>query len=148
MLLLKHGSEELVMDIIESHRKIQMKQLEFIEKYLDLFKELYKFEIALNGQISQTDLLLNEILNRIDDFDDEIILEEKNFLYERVLIKRYAQNILSNNTVFQNIFKSKSFDEMDERTSLFLERNKRILEDGKNIDKIIAFMDGTENESE
>ena len=148
MLLLKHGLEELVMDIIESHRKIQMKQLEFIEKYLDLFNELYKFEIALNGQISQTDLLLNEILNRIDDFDDEIILEEKNFLYERVLIKRYAQNILSNNTVFQNIFKSKSFDEMDERTSLFLERNKRILEDGKNIDKIIAFMDGTENESE
>lgn len=136
------------MDIIESHRKIQMKQLEFIEKYLDLFKELCKFEIALNGQISQTDLLLNEILNRIDDFDDEIILEEKNFLYERVLIKRYAQLILSNNTVFQNIFKSKSFDEMDERTSLFLERNKRILEDGKNIDKIIAFMDGTENESE
>lgn len=136
------------MEIISMHRQIQIKQLEFVEKYLDFVKEWYKFEIALNGQISQTDLLLNEILNRIDDFDDEVILEEKNFLYERVLIKRYAQNILSNNTVFQNIFKSKSFDEMDERTSLFLERNKRILEDGKNIDKIIAFMDGTENESE
>ena len=125
-----------------------MRQLEFLEKYLDLFKEIQSLEIKLNGQISQTDLLLNEILSRIDDFDEEIILEEKNFLYERVLLKKYAQNVLSSNEMFRNIFKSKNIEDIEKRANMFLGKNKKLLEDAKCIVKIIAYIDGAENESE
>ena len=78
----------------------------------------------------------------IDNLDmDQIIQEEQN-LYKKILIKRYAQNILSSNHMFRNIFKSKNLDELDERTNLFLEKNKKLLETGKHIGEIFTHMDG------
>ena len=136
------------MEIISMHHKLQIKQIEFVERYLDFVKEWYKFEIALNGQISQADLLMNEILDHIDNLDmDQIIQEEQN-LYKKILIKRYAQNTLSSNHMFKNIFKSKNLDELDERTSLFLEKNKKLLETGKCIGEMFTHMDGAGNEPE
>ena len=93
------------MDITGMHHQLQIKQIEFVEKYLDFVKEWYKFEIALNGQISQADLLMNEILDHIDNLDMDKIIQEEQNLYKKILIKRYAQNILSNNHMFKNIFK-------------------------------------------
>lgn len=130
------------MDITGMHHQLQIKQIEFVEKYLDFVKEWYKFEIALNGQISQADLLMNEILDHIDNLDMDKIIQEEQNLYKKILIKRYAQNILSNNHMFKNIFKSKNLDELDERTNLFLEKNKKLLETGKHIGEMFTHMDG------
>lgn len=133
------------MEIINLHREFQVKQLDFVGRYLDFYKEMQNLEIKLNGQISQTDLLLNKILEQAVNLENESILEEANNLYERVLLKKYARNVLSNNTAFQNIFKSKNIDEIEKRTNIFLEKNKQLLEESKNIEMIINQINGDEN---
>ena len=116
------------MELFKFRNEIQRKQIEIIEQYLNYIRYLKDYEIRLNGQISNADLLLNDILKRTHDLDDESIVEEQRYVYERILLKRYAQETLSNNVSFNNIFRAKDIEEVEKRITIFLNKNSQLSE--------------------
>ena len=116
------------MEIFKLYRKIQKMQIELIEQYLEYVKSISVYEMRLGGQISNTDLLLNDVLKRVIDLNDEEIEEEQQHVYERILLKRYSQKSLEVNTLFNNIFKSKKFVDVEKSINVFLAHNRELAE--------------------
>lgn len=141
MLLLKHDLEESVMELFKFRNEIQRKQIEIIEQYLNYIRYLKDYEIRLNGQISNADLLLNDILKRTHDLDDESIVEEQRYVYERILLKRYAQETLSNNVSFNNIFRAKDIEEVEKRITIFLNKNRQLSELMERIEFVLDYVE-------
>ena len=116
------------MEIFKLYRKIQKMQIELIEQYLEYVKSISVYEMRLGGQISNTDLLLNDVLKRVIELNDEEIEEEQQHVYERILLKRYSQKSLEVNTLFNNIFKSKKFVDVEKSINVFLAHNRELAE--------------------
>ena len=125
------------MEIFKLRTEIQRKQIEIIEQYLNYVRALENYEIRLNGQISNTDLLINDILKRTHDLDNESIVEEQRYVYERILLKRYAQETLSNNVSFKNIFRGKDIEEVEKRITIFLNKNRQLSELRERIEFVL-----------
>ena len=133
------------MEIFKLRNEIKRKQIEIIEQYLNYIKCLKDYEIRLNGQISNTDLLLNDVLKRVIDLNDEEIEEEQQHVYERILLKRYSKKALSNNILFNNIFKSKKFVDVEKSINTFLEHNRELAVLQEQIEHVLEY---TENKDE
>ena len=104
------------------------------------------YEIRLNGQISNTDLLINDILKRTHDLNNDSITEEQQHVYERILLKRYAQELLGNNVLFNNIFRAKDIEEVEKRITMFLDKNRKMMEIQEQIELILECVENR-NES-
>lgn len=129
------------METFKLRNQIQRKQIEIIEQYLDYIRALKNYEIRLNGQISNTDLLINNILKRTHDLDNESILEEQQHVYERILLKRYAQELLCNNMLFNNIFRSKDIEEVEKCITMFLDKNRQLSELMERIEFVLDYVE-------
>ena len=125
------------MEIFKLRTEIQRKQIEIIEQYLNYVRALENYEIRLNGQISNADLLINDILKRTHDLNNDSITEEQQHVYERILLKRYAQELLGNNVLFNNIFRAKDIEEVEKRITMFLDKNRKMMEIQEQIELIL-----------
>ena len=125
------------MEIFKLRTEIQRKQIEIIEQYLNYVRALKNYEIRLNGQISNTDLLVNDILKRTHELDNDSITEEQQHVYERILLKRYAQELLGNNALFNNIFRAKDIEEVEKRITMFLDKNRQLSELRERIEFVL-----------
>ena len=125
------------MEIFKLRNEIQRKQIDMIEQYLNYVRALENYEIRLNGQISNTDLLVNDILKRTHELDNDSITEEQQHVYERILLKRYAQELLGNNVLFNNIFRAKDIEEVEKRITMFLDKNRKMMEIQEQIELIL-----------
>ena len=125
---------------------MQRKQIDMIEQYLNYVRALENYEIRLNGQISNTDLLINDILKRTHDLNNDSITEEQQHVYERILLKRYAQELLGNNALFNNIFRAKDIEEVEKRITMFLDKNRKMMEIQEQIELILECVENR-NES-
>ena len=125
------------MEIFKLRNEIQRKQIDMIEQYLNYVRALENYEIRLNGQISNTDLLINDILKRTHDLDNDSITEEQQHVYERILLKRYAQELLGNNALFNNIFRAKDIEEVEKRITMFLDKNRQLSELRERIEFVL-----------
>ena len=134
------------MEIFKLRNEIQRKQIDIIEQYLNYVRALENYEIRLNGQISNTDLLINDILKRTHDLNNDSITEEQQHVYERILLKRYAQELLCNNMLFNNIFRSKDIEEVEKRITMFLDKNRKMMEIQEQIELILECVENR-NES-
>ena len=134
------------MEIFKLRNEIQRKQIEIIEQYLNYVRALENYEIRLNGQISNTDLLINDILKRTHDLNNDSITEEQQHVYERILLKRYAQELLGNNVLFNNIFRAKDIEEVEKRITMFLDKNRKMMEIQEQIELILECVENR-NES-
>ena len=134
------------MEIFKLRNEIQRKQIEIIEQYLNYVRALKNYEIRLNGQISNTDLLINDILKRTHELDNDSITEEQQHVYERILLKRYAQELLGNNALFNNIFRAKDIEEVEKRITMFLDKNRKMMEIQEQIELILECVENR-NES-
>ena len=134
------------MEIFKLRTEIQRKQIEIIEQYLNYVRALENYEIRLNGQISNTDLLINDILKRTHDLNNDSITEEQQHVYERILLKRYAQELLGNNVLFNNIFRAKDIEEVEKRITMFLDKNRKMMEIQEQIELILECVENR-NES-
>ena len=137
------------MEIIKLRQEIQKKQIKLLEEYFNFIKELNTFELKLNGQISITDLMLNEILKRTNNLQEDQIIEEQQYLYERVVLKKYSQSVLANNKLFQNIFMINNIEEIQKRINRFLDSSSQINELEERINYIFDYIEnGDENGTE
>ena len=134
------------MEIFKLRNEIQRKQIDMIEQYLNYVRALENYEIRLNGQISNTDLLINDILKRTHDLNNDSITEEQQHVYERILLKRYAQELLGNNVLFNNIFRAKDIEEVEKRITMFLDKNRKMMEIQEQIELILECVENR-NES-
>ena len=134
------------MEIFKLRNEIQRKQIDIMEQYLNYVRALENYEIRLNGQISNTDLLINDILKRTHDLDNDSITEEQQHVYERILLKRYAQELLGNNALFNNIFRAKDIEEVEKRITMFLDKNRKMMEIQEQIELILECVENR-NES-
>ena len=125
------------MEIFKLRNEIQRKQIDMIEQYLNYVRALENYEIRLNGQISNTDLLINDILKRTHDLNNDSITEEQQHVYERILLKRYAQELLGNNALFNNIFRAKDIEEVEKRITMFLDKNRQLSELRERIEFVL-----------
>ena len=134
------------MEIFKLRNEIQRKQIDMIEQYLNYVRALENYEIRLNGQISNTDLLINDILKRTHDLNNDSITEEQQHVYERILLKRYAQELLGNNVLFNNIFRAKDIEEVEKRITMFFDKNRKMMEIQEQIELILECVENR-NES-
>ena len=97
--------------------------------------------MRLAGQISNTDLLLNGVLTRVNELNKEDIIEEQQYVYERILLKKYAQNALSNNEIYKNIFSTKDINEVEKRLTKFLNKNRELNELQEQLESIFDYIE-------
>ena len=129
------------MEIFKLHREIQSTQIKLLEQYLTYIKLLNICEMRLAGQISNTDLLLNEVLTRVNELNKEDIIEEQQYVYERILLKKYAQNALRNNEIYKNIFSTKDINEVEKRLTKFLNKNRELNELQEQMESIFDYIE-------
>lgn len=135
------------MEIIKLQQQIVKEQINLISRFLALKKEIILYENFLAGSISQADLLMNRILEKVDRQNDVDILNIQNELYEKILIKKYSQHILSNNQLFFNIFKAQDVTEIEKRIDKFLEKNNEITKEKEYLQQVLELIRGNSDGS-
>lgn len=117
------------MDMTKDYRKLLEMQIDILERYVNLLKVMESFEMKLNGNISQTDLMMNNIVNRLITLNDEgKIHDEQELVYKNCLTKKYAQIVLRNNQKFVNVFRQKhGVEETEEQIKEFITNSRKIM---------------------
>lgn len=136
------------MEMVKAYHEIVTKQINLAEKYLNMVREIDEFEKMLAGQVSQADLLMNNIIERSIDLTDDQIIGEQKELYRKVYVKKYSQMLLKNNQLFKNVFTGRTEPEIADRINSFLEYNTQMLEEENHLIKIMKLMDGEQNGTE
>jgi hypothetical protein len=136
------------MEIFKMQHQIAAKQIDLIERYIEFVKEMEVYKNRLNGEISQTDLLVNRILDSSKHLEDNQVINEQRELYKRILIKKHAQKRNSSNQLFKNIFMcDMNANDVEERVRNFLGKNLQLNEEEEIIEHIIELIERDKYES-